>query len=110
MIMRFYSVYDSAVGSFANPFLLHSDLEAKRAFISACGDPSTQFNRNPSDYSLMYVGSFDTDRGLIESAVPSLVVSALEAVTIAHRLKADRERFEQQAAAPRSNFSINQED
>lgn len=78
MGLEAYSVYDKAVGAFLPPVFVRSRGEMIRSFTDAVNSKEHQFNRHCSDYTLYFLGMFDDDSGMIESADPVRVVSALE--------------------------------
>lgn len=61
MKIKFYCVFDSAVGSYLAPFTMRTNGEALRAWKDLVNDPSTNFAKHPSDYTLFELGSFDPD-------------------------------------------------
>lgn len=78
MKMHIFSVYDSAVGAYLQPFFSRSMGEAIRSFQDAVNDPKTQFNSHTMDYTLFLLGSFDDGGGVFDSHPPERVRSAVE--------------------------------
>lgn len=70
-----YSVRDKLTG-YLNISLERSDALAKRSFGIIVGDSDSVIGRNPGDYDLYRLGSFDTDSGDIHVDIPEFVVSA----------------------------------
>lgn len=59
MILKIFSVYDNKAAAFLPPFFMSNTAVAQRAFSDAVSDPSHAFAKNPTDYNLFEVGSFD---------------------------------------------------
>ena len=59
MIMKVFSVYDSAVGAYMTPFFMQSSGAAIRAFTDITNDLQSAICKHPSDYSLFELGSWD---------------------------------------------------
>lgn len=58
MIYKIYSVYDSKVECFLQPFFMRSRGEAIRGFTELCNDNSTNFGKYPSDFTLFELGEY----------------------------------------------------
>lgn len=78
MKLHIFSIYDSAVGAYMQPFFARSTGDAVRSFQDAVNDPKTSFNAHSSDYTLFYLGTFDDDSGTFGASVAERVTSALE--------------------------------
>lgn len=61
--MKLYSIYDNKVGTYAPPFAVAHEMLALRAFINLAKDTNSQISQHPSDFNLMYLGSFNADTG-----------------------------------------------
>lgn len=81
MILNVYSVHDSAVGAYMQPFYARSNGEAIRSFQDACNGSNAQFARNSSDYTLFLLGKFDDSGATFECGPPQRLVNALELIT-----------------------------
>nr|DAV55806.1 MAG TPA: DNA binding protein [Microviridae sp.] len=68
MILHIYSIFDNKARAYLPPFFMVNDQVAYRAFADAVADPSHQFSKNPNDYCLYCIGSFDDSTGGILSA------------------------------------------
>ena len=75
MIYGIYSVRDKLSG-YMNISLERSDALAKRSFGIIVGDSDSVIGRNPGDYDLYRLGSFDTDSGDIHADIPLIVAVA----------------------------------
>lgn len=80
MKLSVFSVYDSAVGAFLQPFFSPSVGAALRSLTDAVNDGKHQFAMHTSDYTLFCVGSWDDASGVFECGSPERVVSCLELV------------------------------
>lgn len=74
--MKLYSIYDSKVNAFNDPFSMQTDGSAERAFLSQFFDPEAPvtLRLNLKDYSLYYVGEFDSDTAVITNETPPRLV------------------------------------
>lgn len=63
MILKVYSIYDSAVQVWRSPLFARAKGEILRSFVEAVNKPDTEFAKNPSDYILFELGSFDDSTG-----------------------------------------------
>lgn len=79
MLYNVYSVRDSKVG-YGNPFVDLSDSSAVRGFNFAFSNPTSMVNFSPSDFSLYRIGSFDSDKGIIERVTPEFICCAVDFV------------------------------
>lgn len=59
MKVKVFSVFDSKVGAFQQPFFARTAGEALRMFENAVRDSNSGFHAHPGDYSLFEIGSFD---------------------------------------------------
>ena len=77
MILGIFSVRDAKADCFTRPFVDHNDQTALRAWLQACRDPDTQFNKHPEDFTLYQVASFDDQTGVVTSfELPALIGQA----------------------------------
>lgn len=61
-----FSIYDQVTQIYSKPFHSTNVLHAQRLFKNAVQDINSEMNRNPSDYDLVELGSFDDQTGAIE--------------------------------------------
>lgn len=83
-----YTVFDDKADIYTPPFFQGTDGMAMRAFSQACTNAEHPFSKNPEDYHLYKVGSFDDETGKVESYEPVLLLNAIEVVSAA---KAEKE-------------------
>lgn len=67
MILRVFSVRDTAADAFMPPFFERATGAALRAFEAAVNDPQHVFHRSPADFILYEIGHFDDDTGSLEA-------------------------------------------
>lgn len=65
MVLKLFCVYDSKAGYYDKPFLMRSTGEAIRGWENIVNDASTQFNKNPEDFTLFELGTYDDSTGRI---------------------------------------------
>ncbi|WNK13489.1 MAG: nonstructural protein [Microvirus sp.] len=73
-----FSVFDSKVGVYAQPFFVPSRGAAVRSFSDACVDDSLPFKKHPADYRLFYLGVYDDVAGSFEGVIPEPVIGGDE--------------------------------
>jgi len=66
---QLYSVYDSKVQSFSPPFIQRNNADATRNFAQAAAEPNSQLAQFPSDFSLYFIGTFDSETGILHKGV-----------------------------------------
>lgn len=59
MLLKVFSVYDSKVEAYMNPFFMKSKGEAIRGITALVNDAQHAFFKYSSDFTLFEVGSFD---------------------------------------------------
>lgn len=71
------ATYDIKAHAFITPFFSQATAVALRDWSTACKDPEHAFARNPEDFQLYELGTFDQVSGMFDPNVPPLhVVSA----------------------------------
>jgi hypothetical protein len=63
-MLKIFTIYDSKVNTYKQPFTLNSTGEATRQFIDAINSPDSFLAKSPSDYTLFEIGTFNTDTGI----------------------------------------------
>lgn len=76
MIVNCYSVYDAKLADYHMCIYDIKDEGAVRQFVDVLSDKNHRWARHPEDYSLWFVGSYDTASGELVKAVPRSLVSA----------------------------------
>lgn len=59
MILEMFSVYDNKAQAFIPPFFQPKVGQAQRMFTDCANDPAHMFCRNPEDFVLFHLGSWD---------------------------------------------------
>lgn len=90
MKLYVFSIYDKAVGAFVQPFYSRSQGEALRSFSEAVNKEGNQLKSHASDYTLYRLGEWDDNNGLYGCSDPIRVISALECLADAGRVKNGR--------------------
>lgn len=65
MIIKLFSVRDSAVGAYLQPFFSPSSPAALRSLKDAVNDPKHDFHKHAADYALFELGEFDDATGML---------------------------------------------
>lgn len=78
-MLQIFTVYDTAVEAYMQPFFMRSKGEAIRSFEAACKDPEHNFAKNPTDFVLFWIGSYDDETAQITQDNPPVSLgTALE--------------------------------
>lgn len=78
MKVNLFCVFDAKLGEFNTPMAFQSRGVAIRSFMDECKrvDANNALHNHPDDFSLHYVGTFDSELGVFESPGPELVFRA----------------------------------
>lgn len=82
MRIKCYAVYDAKISDYHMAIFDIKHEGAMRQFADAVNDKQTKWNKHPEDYSLWYVGDFDSTKGMLESAIPENLVNATAVMTL----------------------------
>lgn len=77
MILNVYAIRDEKTG-FLTPTVDQNDAAAMRNFAHACMNNQSLFFTHAADYSLMKIGEYDTDTGLISAVAPQPLISGTD--------------------------------
>lgn len=81
MIWVVCSVFDTAVQNYSPPFCVRHLGEATRSFTHEVQGKDSRIAKNPADFFLFHLGSFDDESGtMLPLAAPQRVLGALEVV------------------------------
>lgn len=80
-ILHVFAVRDSALDAFNNPFCVPSRGVATRGFADEVRNTQSPMNAHPQDYTLYFLGTFDTDFGVFNSSTPEQVLRASDVIT-----------------------------
>ena len=64
------AVYDKKTSLYENPFVVRHNGEAIREWDHVRKDPNTKFGKNPEDFDLFQIGTYDSELGRIENNNP----------------------------------------
>lgn len=79
MNLKIFTVYDSKVEAYLQPFFMRSKGEALRAWTASIADEKTGFHTNPEDYTLFEIGDYDDKTAKISTHLtPISLGTALE--------------------------------
>lgn len=78
MKMLVYAIHDRVVEAFGSPFTAQTEAEAKRMFFGAAADPATYLAKNPGDFSLYQIGTFNNSGGELAGLAPVLFICGLD--------------------------------
>lgn len=92
MIVKCYAVLDAKISDFQLAVFDIKDEGAIRQFSDQVNDKQSRWHRHPEDYSLWYVGEFDTTKGMLSGAIPVNLVNAT-AVTALKEMTPQMELF-----------------
>lgn len=82
MILKLCSIYDKRALNYGAPMAFPTLGVAERSFMDAITSPDQQvMNKHPEDYTLYYIGEFDSDTGKITQAEKHTVVAEGFAIT-----------------------------
>lgn len=66
MITNLYAIYDSKAKIYNAPFSLINDQVALRSATQMANDPSTQCCKNPEDFTIFSIGTYDDQTAQIK--------------------------------------------
>lgn len=75
-----YSIYDSKVEGYMQPFFLPNDQVAMRAFSDLVNEDNHDLNRHPEDYTLFNLATFDPTSGTVTPQhTPKALITGISA-------------------------------
>lgn len=79
MRLKLYAYRDSKIETFTDPFLQHTPGEAERTFRDTVSNPKSKLNQHPEDFSLYYLGEYETNTGIITPLkAPEHIMQAIQ--------------------------------
>jgi len=82
MILQVYSIYDSAVKAYQDPFYMHSEGQAIRAFSDTVNNEKSLVHSHPEDFVLFYLGTYDDQTGKFQPPADQTPVSVTTALSV----------------------------
>lgn len=74
-----FSIYDQKADAYLPPFILPRQEMAERTFSDCCSSPNHAFGRNPEDYTLVAIATFNDSKGKISPyEVPNVIGTGIE--------------------------------
>lgn len=98
MELQIYNVNDSRVRGYNHVFFASSDAEAIRHYMVLLIQPGGVYNQTPSDFSLVHIGTFDTEKGVFDNAETRTVCTFAEIEHHLDRYRAQREQLKEGGA------------
>lgn len=78
METKIFSIFDTATSAYMRPFFAQSSGAAMRSFIDEANKPDNPISDHPECYALFELGTFDDNKGTIETAIPTCICRAHE--------------------------------
>lgn len=79
MILKIYSIFDSAANAYTSPFFMHNDALALRAFEdNVNANNENNIAAHPDQFTLFNLGEFDDSNGTIKNTEPRSLGNGLE--------------------------------
>jgi hypothetical protein len=72
MKFKTYSIYDSVGKTYLKPFNVKMEGEAIRAFKNASNDKQSEIGRNPQDYCLYLLATWNDETGEVKPVDPPI--------------------------------------
>lgn len=67
MTLKVFTVFDSKISAYAQPFFMQTTGAAIRAWTETVNSKDTQFFKHPGDFTLFEIATYDDQSGKIES-------------------------------------------
>ncbi len=83
MKTQIYSIFDTAAGVYQKPIFARADGEIMREFQNICTDVEHPCGQHPEDYSLIRLGNFNDQNGLVANEENECLCTGLEMVAAA---------------------------
>jgi len=81
MLLNAYAIYDSKAEAYNQPFFRLKHGVSIREFSEVANDEKSNISKNPEDFTLFHIGSYDDSTGLLTPlSTPSSLGLALEFV------------------------------
>ena len=64
MLLKVFSIYDTATEAFAQPFFMLTQAEAVRAFTTLVREDGNKIKNNPHDFKLFAIATYDNSTGM----------------------------------------------
>ena len=81
MKVGLYAVLDNCTGVYDGPVPAHNDATAMRNFAHMAQNPEGPIGKNPSDFSLWWVGTYNDATGEIDPQIKKCLLHAIDVIT-----------------------------
>ena len=79
MTSHLFSVHDAAAEAYLPPFVANTFGLAERMFRELVNQDRHPFNTNPEDYTLFYIGTWDSDNAQVENQKHKPILTGIQA-------------------------------
>lgn len=78
MNYKVFSIHDNRTNEWAPPFFQSSNVHAIRSFTQAVRnpDPNNMLSNYPNDFDLYFIGTWDSESGILTTAIHEKVANA----------------------------------
>lgn len=76
MMYEIFAVHDSDVSVYGPPVINRNAAEAIRSFKNGVANPKTDVFKHPEHFTLVRLGTYDDDSGVIEYHTPQIIITA----------------------------------
>lgn len=87
MKTQIYSIFDLASATYQKPIFARADGEIMREFQNICTDKEHPCGQHPEDYSLIRLGSFNDQNGVVKNEENECLCTGLETVALERATK-----------------------
>ena len=75
MQQKLFSIYDKKTNCYERPFIARHSAEVAREWPKVISNPETKYGKNPTDFSVFEIGSYDDETGIMENIKPFIQVT-----------------------------------
>lgn len=93
MVHHLFAIRDGAANMSIGPIItVRHQIEASRAFMQLALDPQSNIGRNPEDFALWYIGTYDDLVMEVTRILPECIITAQDCLRIAKRANEEEAR------------------
>ncbi len=85
MKTNIYSIYDTASATYQKPIFARADGEIMREFQNICSEKEHPCGQHPEDYSLIRLGNFNDQNGLVINEENECLATGLEMIALSRK-------------------------
>jgi len=97
-----FSIFDEKAKAYIPPFFMHREGQAARVFSDCIRDEKHQFSKNPGDYTLYIIGTFDDETGTITNDGRELMGNGLSYLSLTSEPDNENEQIRDDPSVPPS--------